>query len=156
MIGTNIRTRNSNELRQKVADLYYELGVAQWGDAYDVFLGGGFISVRSPYDLSKGDVTYAQLQSLFPFDNDIVLCSIQGRDLLNKFINTGNRNYYISNGSANVSGSGVDPNETYYVVVDTYTAMYAPNRLTVVEEYETGVYARDLLADFIMFGGYSK
>ena len=156
VIGTNIRTRNSNELRQKVADLYYELGVAQWGDAYDVFLGGGFISVRSPYDLSKGDVTYAQLQSLFPFDNDIVLCSIQGRDLLNKFINTGNRNYYISNGSANVSGSGVDPNETYYVVVDTYTAMYAPNRLTVVEEYETGVYARDLLADFIMFGGYSK
>ena len=143
--------RNSDYLRQKVADLYYEAGVACWGETYDIILGGGFISVRSPYTLQAGEVTYGQLQNIFPFDNDLVLCSIQGRDLLNKFINTSNDNYYISGDSAMMSS--VDPNATYYVVVDTYTSSYAPNRLTVVEEYEKGIYARDLLADFIESGG---
>lgn len=156
ILGTNGSYRESGTLRQKVAELYYELGVAEWGEEYDIALGGGFISVRSPYVLRRGDVTYADLQSLFPFDNDIVLCSIRGSDLLSRFINTNNSNYYISNGGTSVSGKNIDPDGIYYVVVDTYTASYAPNRLTVVEEYETGVYARDLLADFIMRGGYSR
>lgn len=156
VLGHNNSYRNSDVLRQKVADLYYELGIATWGDAYEIYLGGGFISVRSPYNLSVGDVTYGQLQSLFPFDNDIVLCSVQGSSLLSKFINTTNSNYFISNGGSAVSGDDIDPNGTYYIVVDTYTAFYAPNKLTVVEEYEPGIYARDLLADFISRGGYSN
>ena len=49
--------------------------------------------------------------------------------------------------------ANIDPNGTYYIVVDTYTAFYAPNRLTVVAEYETGIYARDLLAEYISAGG---
>lgn len=151
IVGRTASYRNSDYLRQKVADLYYEAGVACWGETYDIILGGGFISVRSPYTLQAGEVTYGQLQNIFPFDNDLVLCSIQGRDLLNKFINTSNDNYYISGDSAMMSS--VDPNATYYVVVDTYTSSYAPNRLTVVEEYEKGIYARDLLADFIENGG---
>lgn len=155
VIGKNGQYRSSTELRQKVAELYYELGVATWGDEYNITLGGGFISVRSPYNLARGEVTYADLQSLFPFDNDLVLCSVQGSDLLAKFINTSNSNYFISNGGAGVNGSSIDPNGTYYVVVDTYTSSYAPNRLTVVEEYETGVYARDLLAQYIENGGYN-
>lgn len=156
IIGTNARTRYSDQIRQKVADLYYELGAAYWGETYDIYLGGGFISVRSPYDLHKGDVTYADLQALLPFNNDIVLCSIKGRDLLSRILNNDNKNYFVSNGKGVPSGSDIDPDETYYVVVDTYTSDYAYNRLTVVEEYEKGVYARDLLADFIMTGGYSK
>ena len=150
VLGTNGSLKNSKQLRQTVADLYYRLGKEVWGEKYDIALGGGFISVRSPYDLPKGEVTYGQLQSLFPFDNDLVLCSIQGRDLLNKFINTGNSNYFISGEWGNI-----DPNGTYYVVVDTYTATYAPNKLTIVERYTPGIYARDLLADFIRAGGFA-
>lgn len=148
VVGLNGSFRNSKQLRQRVADLYYLLGREVWEDRYDITLGGGFISVRSPYELPKGEVTYGQLQSLFPFDNDIVLCSIKGSDLLSKFINTDNSNYYISGNYGNI-----DPSGTYYVVVDTYTATYAPNRLTIVEEYTPGIYARDLLADFIEAGG---
>ncbi len=152
VLGTNAYHRRSDYLRQVVADLYYDLGEKTWGDKYDIVLGGGFISVRSPYELPAGEVKYSQLQSVFPFDNDIVLCSVKGSDLLSKFINTTNKNYYICC-SEDLAVLDVEPNGTYYIVVDTYTASYAPNRLTVVEEYEKGVYARDLLAQFIAAGG---
>ena len=152
IVGMNGSFRNSNFLRQTIADLYYELGVQTWGDEYDIVLGGGFISVRSPYELPAGEVRYSQLQSIFPFDNDLVLCSVRGSDLLAKFINTSNSNYYICCDDE-LSVLDVEPGGTYYVVVDTYTASYGPNRLTVVEEYEKGIYARDLLADFIAAGG---
>jgi len=150
LLGQNRANRNSTYLRQTVADLYFRLGQEVWGQQYDITLGGGFISVRSPYELPKGEVTYGQLQMLFPFDNDIVLCSILGSDLLGKFINTSNSNYYICG-----EYGSIDPYATYYVVVDTYTATYAPNRLTIVERYTPGIYARDLLADFIRAGGFA-
>jgi 2',3'-cyclic-nucleotide 2'-phosphodiesterase/3'-nucleotidase len=151
VLGHNSRRRSSEELRQLVADLYYQTGLAKWGDEYKITLGGGFLQTRSPYNLTAGDVKYSHLQSLFPFDNDLVLCSVKGRDLLSKFINSSNDNYYIS-GDQTLMGN-VNPNGTYYIVVDTYTATYAPNRLTVVEEYTQGIYARDLLAEYIRQGG---
>lgn len=147
-VGINSTYRNSDTLCQTVADLYYELGLSTWGDEYDITLGGGFLSCRSPYSLNAGEVLYGDLQAIFPFDNDIVLCSIRGSDLLHRFINTDNSRYYISG-----NWDQIDPNATYYVVVDTYTATYEPNRLTIVEEYTPGIYARDLLADFIAAGG---
>ena len=150
VLGDNSAYRSSNWLCNKVAELYYHLGQETWGDRYQVTLGGGFLSARSPYDIEKGPVTYGQIQSIFPFDNDIVLCSIKGSDLLSKFINTSNNRYHIYG-----SWGTIDPNGTYYVVVDTYTATYAPNRLTIVETYTPGVYARDLLADFVAAGGLS-
>ena len=150
-VGNNATRRDSNFLRQKVAELYYQVGLDKWSDEYKITLGGGFLSVRNPYYLSAGEVKYGQLQSLFPFDNDLVLCSIKGRDLLSKFINTNNDNYFIS-GDQEIM-KNVDPDGTYYVVVDTYTSLYAPNRLTVVEEFTPGIYARDLLAEYISQGG---
>lgn len=153
ILGKNSRYRNSNYLREVVADLYYQVGVQEWGDEYDIVLGGGFLSARSPYDLDPGDVTYSDLQSIFPFDNDLVLCSISGSDLLNRFIHTDNDNYFISGNQELING--IRNNGIYYIVVDTYTSSYAANRLTVVEEYEKGVYARDLLADHISHGGFA-
>jgi 2',3'-cyclic-nucleotide 2'-phosphodiesterase/3'-nucleotidase len=151
VVGQNKHFRNGDFLCQTVAKLYYEAGVKTWGSEYEIVLGGGYLSVRSPYNLPAGDVTYSQLQSLFPFDNDLVLCSIKGRDLLSKFINSNNSNYSVS-GNAELM-KNIDTNETYYIVVDSYTSSYAPNRLTEVERYEPGVYARDLLADYIGQGG---
>ena len=151
VLGYNTAYRDRDAMRQLAADMYYQAGLAEWGDEYDIVLGGGFMSIRAPGYLTAGEVTYGDLQALFPFDNDLVLCSIQGRDLINKFLKTSNDNYFISHGDYGT----IDYNETYYIVVDTYSAYYAPNRLTVVEEYEKGIYARDLLADFIEAGGLS-
>ena len=151
VVGTNGAYRNSNYLCKKVAELYYEAGVACWGEEYDIVLGGGFLSARSPYSLNKGQVLYGQLQSIFPFDNDIVLCSVKGSDLLRRFINNSADRYQIFGDG--IKMNNIDPNGTYYIVVDTFTSSYAYNNLTVVEEYETGVYARDLLAAYIEQGG---
>lgn len=145
VVGYNSAYRSSDYLRQVVAQLYLEAGVEKWGAEYDIVLGGGFLSVRSPYDLDPGQVTYATLQSIFPFDNQLVLCSIQGRDLLSKFINSSNSNYFI----ARSDNRTIDPDATYYIIVDSYTSTYAPNRLTEIERYGADIFARDLLATYI-------
>ncbi|MBQ5633621.1 MAG: bifunctional metallophosphatase/5'-nucleotidase [Clostridia bacterium] len=154
VLGQNSRLRNSTEIKNLVADLYYEAGIERWGDKYDIALGGGFISVRSPYDLAAGEVKYSDLNSLLPFDNQLVLCSIKGRDLKNKFFETNNSNYYIAYGDYGASiRNNIDYNATYYIITDTYCSSYAYNNLTVVDYYDAGVYARDLIADYIRAGG---
>ena len=153
VLGYNDSYRSGDYLRQLVADLYAKVAEEAFSD-YDVVLGGGFLSVRSPYNLAAGQVTYAQLQMLMPFDNTLVLCSIKGSDLKSKFINTSNDNYFISYTAYGSSLKGqIDSNATYYIVVDTYTSTYAPNRLTEIARYTEGVYARDLLADYVRAGG---
>ncbi len=156
VLGRNAYYRSYEALCQLMADRYYELGEKQWGDKYKVVLGGGFLNVRSPYNLPAGEVTYADLQALFPFDNQLTLCSIKGRYLKQKFFETTNDDYYISYGSYGEQvKKNIDNYATYYVVVDTYTANYAPNNLTIVERYDETVFPRDLMADFVKSGGLS-
>ena len=154
-LGYNSAYRSDAVLEQIVADLYYQFGVETWGDKYNITLGGGFIRTRSPYNLVKGDVYYSSIYSLFTFNNDLVLCTISGQNLLNKFINTTNKDYYIAAGvDINTLKNSIDPNKTYYVVVDTYTSSYKYNYLTEVARV-SGVYARDLLAEYVKEGGLS-
>lgn len=154
VLGQNSVQRNRNQLRQIAADLYYEVGLEAWGDEYDIVLGGGFFSVRDPGYLAAGAVTYGDLYGLFPFDNTIVLCSIRGKDLRDKFFETDNSNYFIGYGRYGEQvRQNIDPNATYYVVVDTYSSLYGPNNLTEIARYTEDVYTRDLLADYIQNGG---
>lgn len=140
-----------DDLRQLIADLYYMEGLFKWGGEYDIALGGGFISIRNPGYLARGEVTYSDLLELFPFDNELVLCTIRGRDLKERFLESDNSNYFICCNDALVED--IDDNGIYYVVVDSYSASYKPNRLTEVERYGEAYYARDLLADYIRNGG---
>lgn len=153
-LGKNSVYRNSDWLRALVAKLYLEEGVKVWGEKYDIVLGGGYISVRAPYTLSSGEVKYSDLQSLFPFDNRLDLCTVKGSDLKQKFINSSNSNYFIHYGDYGQSVRfSIDDNATYYVVVDSYTSSYAPNRLTVVDSLADDLFARDLLAEYVRSGG---
>ena len=157
VLGKNIASRNETVIRSTVAELYFEAGNERWGDKYDIVLGGGFMSVRSPGYLHTGDITYADLQAILPFDNEIVLCSVKGRDLLNKFINTNNSSYSIYYGDYGNSIKGdIDYNATYYLITDTYTSYYSYNNLTVVEKYGSDVFARDLLAEYIKAGNWGE
>ena len=154
-LGYNSRYRDSTELRQLIADLYLENGLKKWGQDYDeLFLAGGYISCRTPYRLNKGNVTYADLYTLFPFDNDLVLCTTTGYYLDRQFVNSTNENYFISYtsyGSAN--RSSINKDETYYLITDTYSSDYAPNHLTVIDRYTNeGYYARDMVAEYIKAG----
>ncbi len=155
VIGTNSSYKSDVALEQKIADLYIEYGVNQWGSQYDIVLGGGFIRTRSPYNMSAGDVTRSMIYSLFTFNNNVQLCSIKGSDLKAKFINSESSDYYISYSAygESIKGSIID-SQTYYIVVDSYTSQYAPNKLTVVANSTPTVYARDLLEEYIASGGF--
>ena len=139
------------------ADLYLKAGLEEWGEEYEIFLGGGYLKTRSPYNLEAGNVCYKDLQSLMPFDNEIVLCSVSGADLSNKFVNTSNRDYHCSYSEfGEKNKSDIDFSKTYYIVVDSYTSDYAFNRLTVIKRYsKLNFYARDLLAEYVKNGGLS-
>ena len=149
VLGRNDLVRSSDEIVQVVAQLYLEKGREIWGDRYDIVLGGGYLKTRPPYDLPAGDVTYPQLTGLLPFDNDLVLCSVSGKVLRERFIGT----YYACAYDSDLVSSIVD-SKTYYIVVDSYTSTYAPNKLTEVARVE-GLYARDLLKEFVEQGGWS-
>ena len=153
-IGYNAYDRNSYFLRQLIADLYLQAGLEKWSASYNIFLAGGYISCRSPYYLPAGPVSYADIYSLFPFDNDIELCTVSGYYLSSKFVNTENENYFISYTSYGESNrESINNYDTYYLISDTYSSDYAPNNLTVVAKYRTdGYYARDLLKDYIAAG----
>ena len=154
VLGWNDRDRSGDTLRQLVADLYLEAALEAFGADYDIVLGGGFISVRSPGYLPMGEVTFSQVQGLFPFENTLVLCSIRGSDLLRCFINTSNSNYFVSYSDYGLSvKDSINPNGTYYVLTDTYSSTYASNRLTEVAYYTEDVFAQDLLAQYIAEGG---
>lgn len=157
VVGYNDVQRNSNELRQTVAQKYIEKGLEKWGEKYDIVLGGGYMSVRSPRHLPAGEVTYSMLMSIMPFDNRLVLCEISGKKLLSQFINTENQNYFVAYSAYGESlKNSVSESETYYLVTDTYSSDYAPNGLTVVDYYAADVFARDLLAEYIENGGYGS
>lgn len=138
-----------DELGTLAAELYYELGLEYWKN-YPVVLGGGVLSARSPGRLEQGKVTYNEIYTLFPFDNRITLCTIKGSDLLRRFIDNDDYKYYVA--YADGLRESIDPDGIYYIVTDKYCSDYAPNRLTVVEEYEDGVYVRDLMAEYIKNG----
>ncbi len=145
------KTLDGDELRQLCADLYYYAAVERWGEKYDIVLGGGYFSVRSPRFLDAGEITYANLQMLFPFDNRLVLCECKGKDLNNNFFETENDNYFITCGEYGEEvREHLAPNATYYLVTDSYSSSYAPNNLTEIEFYDENVFARDLLKDYFI------
>ncbi|MBR5818243.1 MAG: bifunctional metallophosphatase/5'-nucleotidase [Clostridia bacterium] len=142
-------------LRQACADSYLKYGLEIWADKYNIVLGGGYIGIRSPYDLSAGDVYYKDIYSLFPFDNALCLCSVSGKKLKSQFINSTNSNYFIAMSDYG-KGLSISDSATYYIVTDTYSAFYAPNGLTIVDMLDEEFYARDMLAEYVKEGGLGK
>lgn len=152
-LGVVSKKYSDSEVEDIIAEKYLEAGLERWGDDYNIFLGGGFLKTRSPYDLSAGTKTYADILSLLPFDNRLVLCSVSGANLSNKFIYTTNSDYHIALSDYG-NNTTINNNETYYIIVDTYTAYYSPNRLTIIDFYDEGVYARDLFAEAVRNGEF--
>ncbi len=151
VLGKNIYVWDSDDIADKVAELYYKKGVEVWGDTYDIALSGGFLKMRSPYDLARGNVTYADIFSILPFDNALVLGSIKGKDLKSNFLSA-KENYHTYYPSGGFVPNAVDDETMYYIVVDTYTSTYAYNNITEVARLGEDIYARDLLAAYIADG----
>lgn len=151
-IGYNSTYRGSDEICELVAKLYYEKGVEKWGEEYDIALGGGYLSLRSPYKIEVGTVKFADVQMILPFENRIVLGQISGADLLDKFYNTENDKYHIY--YETVSAENIDRNSTYYIITDSYTSTYAPNNITEIASYDSETFSAQLLTEYIKNGGW--
>ena len=148
VLGTLNSSLSSDAIKKIVAEEYCKLGEDTWGDEFQIVLGGGYLNTRSPYKLEAGEIRYSHVQSVLPFDNSIVLCSIKGSDLISRFINNSDYTVYFSEYGKSIKGN-IDPDATYYVVVDTYSSTYAPNRLTEIKRFDDSTFARDLLAKYI-------
>lgn len=146
VLGYNPSVIKSSNLLSIVAQLYLEKGIEKWGNSYDIVVAGGYLNTRDPYDLKAGNITYADLYALLPFDNHIVLGKISGTNLNRKFLQSSS--YTVATKSG-FSSSSVSTSKTYYIVVDTYTSYYSSNGITQVDIYQEGVYARDLLAEYL-------
>lgn len=159
VIGYNSNYRSSTYLRTAMARAYYEKGEKTWGDKYNIVLAGGYINCRSPYHLAAGNVTVRQIQMLFPFDNEMHLCKISGRVLLNRYFNNSSYFYYYDSYGESVKAklqSGQGLNDTYYIVTDSYNTDYAPNALTMVETLGETAYPRDCLIEYIRAGAFKN
>ena len=99
----------------------------------------------------NGNVTYADLQMVLPFDNALYLCSIKGSDILDRFLNYDGYYVYLK-----IDISNIDPNATYYIIADSWTSGYAPAKCTEIAKYDETTFARDLLAEYIREGKWSK
>lgn len=150
-LGTVSKYYDDSVIEDFVAKLYLEAGIEKWGKEYNIVLGGGFLRTRTPYNLTAGTKKYADIASLFPFDNQLVLCKISGSKLKSRFINNSSDDYHCELSSYG-SSITISNNSTYYVVVDTYTALYSYNGLTIVEYLDDTTFARDLLAQAIVEG----
>lgn len=154
VVATLSRDVSSTAIVNKVAELYCSIGLQTWGSQYQIMLGGGYLKTRKPYSLSSGNVTVSQVQTLLPFDNKIVLCSLNGTELKNKFIYTSNTDYHIAYsayGESEKDNVVYNPKKTYYIVTDTYTSDY--HHLKVLATLGDNVFARDLLCDYLRGGG---
>ena len=154
VLGTVSTYMSSDKVEDTVAELYLKVGLEKWKD-YNIVLGGGFIRTRSPNSIQAGKVCYGDLLNILPFDNRLVLCSVNGYNLKNKFIETTNGDYHVALSDYG-STLTVESYSTYYVIVDTFTAYYTSNGLTIVDWYDDGIYARDLLANEIKSGKFDN
>lgn len=153
-LGYNRSYRDDSVVEAMVAQLYLEAGLERWGNQYNIVLGGGFLRTRSPYNLAAGNVTYGDLQTLLPFDNPIVLCSISGYYLKQQFIQTTNNDYYVAYSDyGNSVKDSINTSATYYIVVDSYTAQYKYNHATEIARLDETTFARDLLAEYMLANG---
>ena len=148
-LGYNSSYRDSDFISNLAARLYYEAGVEKWGNKYNIVLAGGSINTRSPYEINSGNVQYGDLQMVLPFDNPLYLCSIKGSDLIS-FMNKSS--YYTY---STITTSQINKNSTYYIIADSWTALYAPAKCTPIELYDETTFARDLIAQYIRNGGLS-
>ncbi len=153
VLGKNDYRLSGDALADLVMELYLQVGLEKWGSEYPIVAAGGSLSTRSPYDLAAGDVRYSQLMMLLPFDNQITLASIQGRDLTRVLLENTDDRYHLA---IIDDMPTIDPNETYYVIADTWTSTYSYSNMTIVDYYDPSVYARDLVAEYIQAGGMTS
>lgn len=114
--------------------------------SYDVMAGfhnkkGG---IRS--DIAKGTIKYGDVYSSFPFDNQIVIIPIEGKNVKSKFNSPELNSQAIYHTFEKFNE--LDDNKTYYYCTNDYVAQ-SRLKLTEKDYIQTYTYVRDVVAQYI-------
>lgn len=95
-------------------------------------------------EFSMGEITYNDVYSAFPFDNELYLITLSGRRLQSLMSAGGNFAYYFT-----LSYEEVDPNTMYQVVTISFVYELNGSPVTGLPYENMFTYPRDIVADFI-------
>lgn len=162
---TNIELSKSGDnsnLGNLLADYTFE-GAEEWArknsvpgiDAAVINIGG----IRTI--IAKGDIFTKQIYEVMPFENEIVIIKMNGKDvegLFDYYLKTQKNNpvshvvIETENGHLSqklINGKTVDPNKTYYIATSDYLALGGDNMFffSKGEMISTGIKMRDLFLE---------
>ncbi len=121
-------------------------------------------------DISAGDVTVGTIYSLMPFDNSLVVVTMEGRDILD-LCNTFARRRgegvsgirMVINGdkaeNVTIGGKKVVPDAVYYIATSDYLSTGTDEMVAftrAIDKLETGQKIRDLYLDYVKEKGQMK
>lgn len=157
------KTGDNSNLGNLLADYTFEggnewakkNGIASGVDAAVINVGG----IRT--NIGKGDILRRHIFEVMPFENEIVIMKMQGKDLQGLF------DYYAATQKNNpvagltvetedgkivqqsIAGKPLDPNRTYYIVTSDYLALGGDNMnyFQKGEMIATGIKMRDLFIE---------
>lgn len=153
---------DDSNLGNLLADFTYE-GAQDWAKKNNLpQLDGGVINIGGIRSvIGKGDITTKQVFEVMPFENEVVIVKLKGKDLQGLF------DYYAENQKNNpvshlvieteknkitkqlVNGKSLDLNKDYYIVTSDYLA-FGGDRMyffTKGELIPTGIKLRELFLE---------
>lgn len=138
VLGTLI---NKDMTRSSVAKLVVEAMTKAYPTAVGALhnVNGG---IRAEF--SVGDITYNDVYSAFPFDNELYLITLSGRRLQSLMSAGGNFAYFFTLGYEDV-----DPSAMYQVVTISFVYELNGSPVSGLPYENMFTYPRDIVADFI-------
>ncbi len=136
VLATNFSGINKSSGYQYTADLYYKyfvdaanarlkaLGI---NDTVTLAVNGS--QFRSELPTSGTTVTYDDVYTSLPFDNDIAIASVSGSILTSRCLSGSYAHY------PDISSSSISSSKTYYVITDSWNYAYSPNQMTKIETF---------------------
>lgn len=144
-IKNEVLCHSDNELNTEaiqnlaVQTMYEHYRNSSWSSV----LAGAFInSGAARQKIPAGDITYGQVYAALPFDNDNVLCTIDGASLKNLMKSLV---YYAPDYT---DSNSIDSSKTYYVMVISYVSEKSQYDGILNEVKRDNYRIRDIVADY--------
>lgn len=130
IIAVNAPALSKDEIISLVAETLFEVIDDEYGSEYKVIYGGGYLNVRGNKTIDGGVLTFGDINTLLPFDNDIQLCRGLWSEFKARFIN--NSSYvgytpsYLTNDGDTyyIDGVAIEDNDYVYFATDSYSTQY--------------------------------
>ena len=119
--GMDSRIKQGETLENMMAKAIYDTAVAAgYDDIICSYVNVARVNMITPDPLTH-DITYADIYSAFPFDNDVYIIEVTGREIMNEIYKY---NYACFSDDFTTAGKPVDLYATYKIAVLDYIAFH--------------------------------